>query len=195
MNGLQKTIDSLKTITLGFILQLKNGCFITMQPFLIVLLVPVRIIFLPTPCVFTHFFYAALCFPSKYCVCFACISINFIGVTGSSRIYNIWNIGSGDIDKSISQLQNACSVSGSEVKRLASLIFKSPFNRFNMAYGKIYNMNIISYSRAVNRIIIVPENMEFFKLPNRNLRNIWHKIIGNSLGVFAYGAAFMSSYG
>jgi NRPS condensation-like uncharacterized protein len=60
---------------------------------------------------------------------------------------------------------------------------------------KVYNVDIISYACAVNGIIVVAENVEFFQFSNRNLRNIGHEVVGDSLGVLTDKSAFVSTDG
>ena len=62
-----------------------------------------------------------------------------------------------------------------------------------MAERQIHNMDIITHACAVNRFIIISENMKLIKLTDCNLRNIRHEIVRNSFRILADKSALVST--
>ena len=64
-----------------------------------------------------------------------------------------------------------------------------------MTDRKIHDMDVIAYARAVRCVVVVSENAEFFKLSDRNLRDVRHQIIRDPVRIFSDLTALMSSDG
>src|SRR5690606_10819735 len=60
-----------------------------------------------------------------------------------------------------------------------------------MTLREINDMDVIAYSRAIARRIIVTPNIELLPTASRNLCNDWHQIIWNTFGVLSDQTAFM----
>ena len=60
-----------------------------------------------------------------------------------------------------------------------------------MAESKVNNVNIISNARSVGSIVIITENVKMIKLSDRNLSNIRHKVVRDSVRILADASALM----
>ena len=64
-----------------------------------------------------------------------------------------------------------------------------------MAKSQVNNMDIVSYACAVVGRIIVAEYAKLRKLAHCHLLDIGHKVVGDTVGVFAKLAALVSADG
>ena len=64
-----------------------------------------------------------------------------------------------------------------------------------MAFGQIYDMDVVAHAGAVGGVVVVAENAEFLAQSDRGLRNVGHQIVRDSVGVLAYAAARMRTDG
>ena len=58
---------------------------------------------------------------------------------------------------------------------------------------EIDHVDIITHAGSVRRIVVVTENRQMVQLTDRNLRDIWHQIIGDPGGIFPDEAGGMRS--
>ena len=63
-----------------------------------------------------------------------------------------------------------------------------------MAFSKVYNMDIIPHTGAVRSIVIIAEYAQPLQLANRNLGDIRHQIIRDSLWILSDAPALMRAY-
>ena len=63
-----------------------------------------------------------------------------------------------------------------------------------MPLSQIHHVNIVTNSGAIGRRVIISPNVEARTLAHRDLRNERHKIIGDTLRIFADEAGGMSAY-
>ena len=62
-----------------------------------------------------------------------------------------------------------------------------------MAECKVNNVNIVTNTCSVRSIIIVAEYIKVVKLTDSNLSDIRHKVVRNTVRVFAHCAALVST--
>ena len=86
-------------------------------------------------------------------------------------------------------------MSGAEVVDDEPGIFVQFFKRGDVTFRKVDDVDIIPDARAVFRGVIVAENVDFFKFPDGNLRDIRHKVVGDTVGIFADKPAFVRADG
>ena len=93
----------------------------------------------------------------------------------------------------MNNVKHAVADARSEVECLAAPLRKDAVNRLDMAESKVNNMNIIAHAGSVRCVVIIAENIEIFALSDCHLSDIRHKVVRNTVGVFADNAAFMRS--
>src|SRR5699024_10849011 len=64
-----------------------------------------------------------------------------------------------------------------------------------MAVGKVYNVDIIPNPGTDRGWIVVAKDRKLIQLPNSNLSNIRHQVIGDVIGIFTDSPAFMGTNG
>ena len=88
-------------------------------------------------------------------------------------------------------IQNTVSVSGSEIIDINTASCRQFCKCFHMAAGQIHNMNIIAYTGAVRRVIVISEDADLRQLADCNLRNIRQQIVRNPLRILTDHTALM----
>ena len=97
--------------------------------------------------------------------------------------------------KCVNKVQNTVSFACAEIVDRKAGILGKLFDRAYMAVGKVNYMDIVPYSGAVVCLVIVAENIEMIELANRNLCDLRHKIVRDTVRILADPAALMSPDG
>ena len=95
----------------------------------------------------------------------------------------------------MNNIEHTVSFSGSEIIYLAAVCFQQSIKSLDMAERKVNNMDIVAHTCAVMGRIIVPADIEIRELAYRHLRNIRHKVSGNTVGILAYTPALVRTDG
>ena len=54
--------------------------------------------------------------------------------------------------------------------------------------GEIYYVDIVAYTGAVMGVIVIAENSEFGAFAYGCLCDVWHEVVGDSIGILSDGA-------
>ena len=66
--------------------------------------------------------------------------------------------------------------------------------RQNVALRQIADVDIVAYTGAVRRIIVIAKNLNFRQFSGGNLGDIGHQIVWNITRIFANHRAFIGAY-
>ena len=91
----------------------------------------------------------------------------------------------------MNNIKNAVSDTCAEVVDEQALVCSYFFNSLEVTECKVNNMDVISYTCAVMSVVIVTEYAEFFSLADGNLSDVWHKVVWNSVWIFAHCATLV----
>ena len=130
--------------------------------------VSVRITFLPTPCVFTHFFNTAFSLPTKKVIRLVSASVNFAEVTRTTWVNNVWYVNARRFNKSVAKLEYASAVTCTKVNFLAPEVVKSPSYCLNVTESKVNYVDIVTNTCAVRGVIVVSKYVKLLKLTYSN---------------------------
>ena len=64
----------------------------------------------------------------------------------------------------------------------------------HMARCQIADMNIITYTCTIRRIIVIAKDAKLFTNAYSCLSDIWHEVIGNTIWILTNHTALMSAY-
>ena len=125
---------------------------------------------------------------------------------GSVSIQSMTNTKTSDIDATVAQikaLEDAgcqlvrCSVPDEESAVALKEIVKAVNVPIIADIHFSHKLALMSADAGVSKIrinpggVVIAENTEFLQLADSHLRNIGHKIVGDTVGVFAYKSALM----
>ena len=129
-----------------------------------------RIHRLPLPAGCAHIVNSVLCFESEFLLSLLGRSIADCDVAGSSRTENMVDRMTACLLKSGNGFLNGCALSGTEVEDADGIICLSEErDRFNMAFSKIADMDVVTQARSVRCVVIIAENGEALERTARNL--------------------------
>ena len=97
--------------------------------------------------------------------------------------------------KGADHLKHAVAHAGAEVKHALAPVLQHIVDGGDVTPRKIDDVDVVTHTRAVGRVVIVAENTEVFKFADGGLRDVGHQIVGNALGVLADKSAFVSADG
>ena len=88
-------------------------------------------------------------------ICVACV--NIAGTPGFDLVRDIFAAGFGE---GIDNVKNTVAVAGAKIVCKYALLLGKLFNGFDMAFGKINDMDVISDSSAIRGIVVVSKNAQ-----------------------------------
>ena len=57
-----------------------------------------------------------------------------------------------------------------------------------MSFRQVDYMNIIAHAGAVRCVIVIAEDMKFLELSDRDLRNIRHQVVRDTVRILTHGS-------
>ena len=93
------------------------------------------------------------------------------------------------------QFQNGDTVAGSQIDGLHALVGRRVFQCFQMAYRQINHMEVVPLAGAVWCGIVAAEDRQLFQLSCCHATDVWHQVIGNSIGIISQQAGLVGTNG
>ena len=63
-----------------------------------------------------------------------------------------------------------------------------------MPLREIHHVDVVPDAGAIRRLIVIPENPEMVKLPDRDLGDVRHQVVRDAVRVLADKSALMGAY-
>ena len=123
----------------------------------------------------------------------AYIGVAFGDVAGPAGGELVRDLDAVRLFKSLDQMQHAGAPAGAKV------VYVHPrskfFQRPQVAFGEVADMDVVAHAGAVGSGIVVPKNAQLLQPAAGHLGNVGHEVVGNARGRLSDEAAFMGPYG
>ena len=67
------------------------------------------------------------------------------------------------------------------------------FESSKVTFGKVYDVNIVADTSAVDSLVVVTKNLNFGQVALSDTGNVWRDVIGDAVGAFANEATFVGT--
>src|SRR5699024_438221 len=129
--------------------------------FILFISISIRILALPSPGVFAHFFQSAFCYPVQFILRLCSVTVTGCNVSCTARFNLVRDFFSACLAECFYHVKYGISISCSQVVYGYARFFFQLFYSAYMSNSKVYNVDVIAHSCAVMSIVIISEYAEF----------------------------------
>ena len=129
--------------------------------------------------------------PAENLLCLRGVCVNGGKVARAAFADDIRNLHAVDRGEGVHHFQNAYAFAGAEVEDFAACVRFRIAERGKMPFGKVHDVDVVAHAGAVGGIVGVAEDGQLLELADRDLRDIGHEVIRNTVRIFTDQTGFM----
>lgn len=157
------------------------------------LFVSIGVLFLPVPAVAAHLVDTVLGFPTEFVLGFGGVAVAGGDVAGAAWLDGVGDRHTVDFLEGVDDVEYAVAVTGAQVVDGQAATAVDGFESCHMAASEVDDMDVVADAGAVVCGVVVTEDSQLWTLADGDLRDVWHKVVGYAVWVFAHEAAGVRS--